>query len=116
MNDERVQILRMVQEGKVSPEEAAKLLDALEQPDAKQGARQKARYVRIVIVDGNRTQTIAVSAAVAKWLLQLPGGLIVQTPGGLTPEVLADAIANGSLGKVFEAENGDQRVEVWLEA
>jgi hypothetical protein len=118
MNDERVQILRMVQEGKVSPEEAAKLLDALEQPEAKAGARQKPRNVRFLVVDGNSKATMTLSIGVAKWLLQLPFGmgLVFKGPEGVTSDVLLDALDTGTIGKVFEAEQGKQRIEVWLDA
>lgn len=117
MNAERLQILRMVQEGKVSPEEAAKLLDVVGEPDSKDGARQKPKNVRVVIVEGRRTQTVTVGVGMVKWLLTLPA--MILPFGGADArhrEALLDAIAGGTIGKVFEVEEGNSRVEVWLEA
>lgn len=116
MKDERLQILRMVQEGKLSPEEAARLLEAVEQPAARtEGPR--ARHVRVRIVDGGKVSQISVGTGVARWLLALPGALQVDLGSSrLDTEALAQAIETGAPGKVFEAEDGRRRVEIWLES
>jgi hypothetical protein len=118
MNDERIQILRMVQEGKVSPEEAAKLLEALEQPEGKGGARSKAKSLRILIQEGSKTQNITLGIGLVRWMLHLPGLMFVLTgsEGKLDQDVLQGAIEHGLVGKVFEGEEGQRRIEVWIDA
>jgi hypothetical protein len=119
MNDERIQILRMVQEGKVSPEEAAKLLEAVEQPEGKGGtAKAKPKSLRILIRDGARTQNIMLGVSLVKWILHLPGLLFILTgnEGQLDKDILQGAIDSGFIGKVFEGEEGSRRVEVWIDA
>jgi hypothetical protein len=112
MNEERLQILRMVQEGKVSPEEAAKLLEAVEQPDGKGGPRQKPKHVRIVIQEDRRTHTVTIGLGMAKWFLTLPW---LTTYPSIDRDHLLAEIERGTIGKVFEAEEGTDRFEIWLE-
>ena len=110
MNNERLQILKMVQEGKVSPEEAAKLLEAVEQPDAK---RQKPKNIRLLITEGTKTQTLALSLGLAQWLLKIPAATHL---GVFDKEQILEAISRGAAGKVLEAEEGNKRFEIWLDA
>ena len=54
MNDDRMQVLKMVQEGKITPEEAAKLLSALEdgnRPPGRPAGDGKNRWFRVRITD-----------------------------------------------------------------
>ncbi|HYF93901.1 MAG TPA: hypothetical protein VD969_16935 [Symbiobacteriaceae bacterium] len=111
MNDERLQILRMVQEGKVSPEEAAKLLEAVEQPE---GKRQRPKSVRLLIVEGGRTQMLSLNLGLVQWLFRLPAaGFHV---GVFDKEAILEAISKGTVGKALEAEEGNRRFEIWLDA
>ena len=111
MNDERLQILKMVQEGKVSPEEAAKLLEAVEQPETK---RPKPKSVRLVIVEGGKTATVVLSVGLVQWLLKLP--MTVLQIGTYDKDAVLEAITRGNVGKVLETEEGNKRFEVWLDA
>lgn len=115
MSDERLQILHMVQEGKISPEDAGKLLDALEQPRQAAGG-PKPTHIRVQVNDGGRTMKFSVGIKMATWLLGLPW--ILDFGGGkqnLDKEVLMEAITHGRVGKVFEATEGKQQVEIWLD-
>lgn len=111
MSDERLQILKMVQEGKVSPEEAAKLLEAVEQPDPK---RPKPKNVRLAIMEGTKTQQIVLNLSLVQWLFKLPTTAI--SMGVFDKEAILEAISRGTPGKVLEAEEGNRRFEIWLDA
>jgi len=110
MNNERLQILKMVQEGKVSPEEAAKLLEAVEQPDAK---RPKPKAVRLMISEGGKTSQLVLNIGMVQWLFRLPGTVL--TIGKYDKDGVLAAITQGAPGKVLEAEEGNKRFELWLD-
>lgn len=121
--NEKLQILKMVQEGKITVEEASKLLDALEKPNK---------------------ETLGISTSPAKWLkirikdedsskvnVTLPISLInlgLKLGSKFSPELKASglseddlneiftAIKNGETGKIvdIQGENGEM-VEVTIE-
>lgn len=111
MNDDRLQILKMVQEGKVSPEEAAKLLEAVEQPESK---RPKPKSVRLVIMEGTKTQTVILGLGLVQWILKLPTTAFYV--GVFEKDDILAAIEKGTVGRVLEAEEGNRRFEIWLDA
>ncbi|MDF2627759.1 MAG: hypothetical protein K0R39_1590 [Symbiobacteriaceae bacterium] len=110
MNNERLQILKMVQEGKVSPEEAAKLLEAVEQPDAK---RPKPKVVRLMIMEGSKAGQLVLNIGMVQWLFKLPGTMIQL--GAYDKDAILEAISRGTPGKVLEAAEGNKRFEIWLD-
>lgn len=117
MNDERLQILSMVQEGKISPEDAARLLDALEQPrQAPIAGGPRPAHIRVQVNDGGKTMKFSVGVKMATWILSLPW--VLEFGSGqpnLNKEMLTEAITNGRVGKVFEATEGRQHIEIWLD-
>jgi hypothetical protein len=121
MKSERLQILNMVQEGRVSPEEAAKLLEALEQPAAapKRGAAvSRPTHVRLVTREGGKNRSFSVGIGLARWVLHLPGALIQWQDGDRKVDlsILLQAIEDGFVGKVMEANEGSNHIEIWLDA
>ena len=117
MSDERLQILRMVQEGKVSPEEAAKLLEALEQPDKKRGAPLP-RTVRITVIEGKRQRNISFPYGFVETLVRLPKVMNINLTTDVGPvdrDKLLTAITSGAVGKVFTVDEGQTRLEFWIE-
>lgn len=116
MNPERLQILRMVQEGKVSPDEAAKLLDALETPAARP-VGPRPTHVRIAVTeDGRRTKNFSVGISLVSWALEFAGRISIAVGGHqFDRETLEDAISRGITGKVFAASEEGRRVEIWLD-
>lgn len=114
MNGERLQILRMVEEGKLSAEEAAKLLEALEQPGAKsEGA--KARSLRILVNDGTKTHNISLAIGMVRWLLEVPGFAFEVGGQQVQRQAILQAIDQGTPGKVFDAEDGKYRLTIFVE-
>lgn len=119
MSDERLQILKMVQDGKVSAEEAAKLLEALEQPTPKGKAPGgQPKHLRLEYSEGGKRSSFSVGVGLVTWALKLfPLSMDVN---GIAQKVdrqqILDAIQNGTVGKIFEAEEGRDRLEIWLDA
>lgn len=114
MSEERLQILKMVESGKLSAEEAAKLLEAVD--SSPPGAR--ARTIKIRVTEPNRkVNNISVSLGMADWLIRWFGNWLHVDIGGSELDVakLREAIREGRPGKAMEVEEDGRRVEVWLE-
>lgn len=126
MNEERLQILKMVQQGTITAEEAAKLLGALDDSargparDAPQG---NARWIRVRITDqntGKKKVNVNIPMGVAEAAVRLGarfGTHKVPEMGDLDLNEILTAVRTGNFGKVVDiddAESGDH-VEVYVE-
>lgn len=114
MSDERLQILKMVEEGKVSAEEATKLLDALGN-GTKVGKGPKATHVRVHFVDGKRVSDFSIGVGLARWVLSLP---VINVEFGnvrLDADQLVRFIEGGATGKVMEFTEENKTLEIWLD-
>lgn len=135
--EERMKILTMLQEGKITAEEAAQLLDAINQGSAPAGPRRqsgaasagpaetpgapgrKPRWLRIRVTDSNSSHP--------KVNLRLPvsmvgiglkmGARFAPEIEGVAPDQLMQMIEDGEVGEivdVYDEEEGEH-VEVFLE-
>jgi hypothetical protein len=123
--EERMQILKMVAEGKISAEEGAKLLAALEPTTTKKETRSTtdgpsaARWFRVRVTD--------LETGKNKVNVNLPMSLVdVGTRMGarFAPELedmdfndIIEQIKSGAQGKIVEVEDmeGGERVEIYVE-
>jgi len=132
--EERLQVLEMVASGKISPQEAANLLEAMEGTGrAEKGAGKKGRFLRVKVWD-NATNKPVVN-------VNLPIGLVKWGLGfakwGMkmgqahSPELknanvdwdsvdwdsISTLIEEGAEGKIVEVidEKDNKRVEVWVD-
>ena len=123
--EERMQILRMIEEGKISAGEGAELLRALEEKkDGGQAAEplrgaSKPRWFRVRVTD--------VKTGRSKVNVNIPMGLVnvgIRMGARFAPEMegfaydeLMDAIRSGQQGKVIDiTDNEDgERVEIFVE-
>lgn|SRR5574341_731861 len=124
--EERLKILNMIAEGKISAEEGAKLLNALRQPKGKQRSPimtneegNQARFLRVRVTD--------LESGKVKVNVTLPIGLIevgMRMGARFVPEIaevdfeeIAEGIRSGLHGKIVDVEDHDdsEHVEVYLE-
>jgi len=121
--EERLQILKMVESGRISAEEGAKLLAALDQAGAKEGAEQPGsgarRWFRVRVTD-MRTGRNKVNVNIPVGLVHVGmrmGAKFVPDMAGVDFEELIAAIKQGAQGKVIDVENEDdgERVEIYVE-
>ncbi len=123
-SDERMKILKMVEEGKISAEEGAKLLAALRQAEKAAGDQAGrrpigGRWLRIRVTD--------VASGRSKASVQIPLGLIdagLKIGAHFAPEVegvdmtnVLEAVRSGVTGKiidVMDVEDGEH-VEIYVE-
>ncbi len=121
---ERMQILKMIEEGKISATEGAKLLAAMETAHRKErhhviGAPGKSRWFRVRVTD--------LSTGRAKVNVNIPMSLVnvgIKMGARFAPEVegveldeLMEAIRSGAQGKIIDVENAEdgERVEIYVE-
>ena len=121
--EERMKILKMIEEGKISAEEGAKLLSALTESrksaSGAQAATGDARWLRIRVTD--------TSTGKAKVNVNLPIGLInvgLKLGARFSPDVdeeqmeaLAEALKSGLSGKIIDVTDEDdgEHVEIFVE-
>jgi hypothetical protein len=122
LKEERMQILKMIEDGTITADEGAKLLAALEE-GASKGEQiapgGQARWMRIRVTDLNTGR--------AKVNVNLPMGLVslgVKMGARFAPEMedinldeVIQAIKDGAQGKIVEVEDEEdnERVEIYIE-
>jgi hypothetical protein len=120
-SEERLKILQMIQDGKISPEDGAKLLEALSRGAGRAGSRgpiaaDDGRYMRIRVTD-LVTGRAKVSVNLPLSLVSAGIGIAAKYVPGVEEEVLMEAIRSGMSGKIIEVieeEQGDH-VEIFIE-
>jgi hypothetical protein len=122
--EERMQILKMIEEGKISAKDGAELLRALdrdkeESPAEPMKGASAARWFRVRITDTNSGKN--------KVNVNIPIGLVnvgMKMGAKFTPEIegfnlndLMQAVRSGRQGKVMDvvSEDESERVEIFVE-
>ncbi len=128
-SEERMRVLRMIAEGKISAEEGARLLKALEKSSKKPGRRPSPGPSPAVDENGGRWMRLRVSdtgSGRTKVNMTLPLGLVsmgLQVGARFVPEVnnldvqqVRDALRSGVPGKILEVMDDDgELVEIFVE-
>jgi len=120
-SDERLKILKMIEEEKISAEEGARLLTALGKQERKRSAAptSESGWLRVHVTDLNSGKS-AVNVNVPMRLVNVGlrlGARFVPDMEGLDVEELAEALRQGVTGKIIDVidEDEGQRVEVYVE-
>lgn len=123
-SEERLKILQMIQDGKISAEDGAKLLSAISQNAQAQKTRtssrnRESRYMRVRVTDVNSGKT--------KVSVNLPLGLVdagLNIASNFMPDMSADAtedirdaIHEGLTGKIVDVmdEDDNEHIEIFIE-
>lgn len=125
LSSERMQILKMVEEGKITAEEGARLLAALaEGARAERGrttgeAGGKARWFRVRVTDlatGRDKVNVNIPMGLVNVGVKM-GARFAPEMEGLDLEEITQAIQSGAQGKIVEAidEEDGERVEIFIE-
>jgi hypothetical protein len=117
--DERNHILRLVESGNVTAEEAAQLLDALEVKQEHADERKRKRTVRVRVTNlATNRQKASVTAPVSliEVTLRLATRLVPQIRGSALEDLLL-AIENGATGRLLDLQDLEEgeRVEIYAE-
>ncbi len=121
-SNERMKILKMIEEGKISAEEGTRLLEALGKqrrraPDSKEGGP---RWLRVRVTDsGSGKETIRVNLPIGLLNVGLRMGarFVPDIEQELAMEELIEALDQGVTGKIVDIvdEEDGQRVEIFIE-
>jgi len=122
--EERMKILNMIREGKISAEEGAKLLSAL--GDSQKATRTSAtrstgepRWFRVRVTDmesGKTKVSVNIPFGLMEWGMQI-GAQFAPEVGELDFEQLKEALQSGVEGKVVDVidEEDGEHVEIFIE-
>jgi hypothetical protein len=120
LKQDRLQVLKMIEEGKISAAEGLRLLDAFEA--RREGEPSRGQWLRIKVTHlstGRSKATINVPLSLVETGLRfVPGGKVSFGPGGrVDVQELLEMIRSGQAGKLIEvmAEEEDARVEIFVD-
>jgi hypothetical protein len=127
-SEERLQILKMIQEGKISAEEGAKLLQALtagakadKRPTSPSGGpgSSDARWFRVRVTDlasGKSKVSVNIPMGLVNVAMKM-GARFAPNIDNVDYEEMMTAIKSGASGKIVDAtdEESGERVEIYVE-
>ncbi|HET9922051.1 MAG TPA: hypothetical protein VFQ30_19615 [Ktedonobacteraceae bacterium] len=119
--DERDRILRMVEAGKVTAEEAAQLLDALAEEREHPLDRSRSRTLRIRVTGLNpKQQKFQMAATIPVSLIRISlrlGSRLIPQLSNSALEDLLRSIEHGASGRLLDVQDLEegQRVEIFAE-
>jgi DUF4097 and DUF4098 domain-containing protein YvlB len=120
--EERVQILKMVEARKITPEEAAKLLETLEHASQQEEVRDKgksAHWFRVKVTDlhtGKAKVNVSIPMGLVNVGLRMGAKFAPDLDSSVIQEVL-DAAKSGQRGRIIEVEDEEsgEHVEIYAE-
>ncbi len=121
--EERMRILQMVQEGKISAEEGTKLLQALRQGEAQHApppsSVRSPRMLRVRITDmksGRTKVNVNIPLSLVNVGIKL-GARFAPNSANIDYDGIMEAIHKGASGVIADVEDHDsgEHVEVWVE-
>lgn len=120
--DERLKILKMIEEGKISADEGARLLAALGKQKQQRSVQQEGtpRWLRVRITDlqtGKESIRVNLPIGLVNVGLRMGARFVPEVEQELAMEELAEALQQGVIGKVVDIvdEEDGQRVELFIE-
>lgn len=118
MNEERAKILQMISEGKITAEEGARLLAAL-QGQPKSARSESGRWFRVRVSDretGRIKVNVNLPLALVSVATKMGARFSPNVEGFDWNEIMA-AIREGASGKLVEVEDneGSEKVEVFVD-
>ncbi|MDE0142545.1 MAG: hypothetical protein OXI80_02545 [Caldilineaceae bacterium] len=124
--EERMRVLKMIEEGKISAKEGARLLSALGKSDeqarrqrgtAEAGAEGGGRWLRLRVSD-TRSGKTRVNLTIPIGLVNMGlavGARFVPDVAELDVEEIRDALRSGLNGKILEVHDEEELVEIFVE-
>lgn len=127
MNEEKMMILKMLQDGKISADEAAKLLESVDAggiktkkaPIVDESQKVQGKFFRVLITDTD-TGKARVNIRIPLSMLGIGakfGAQFAPQVDGIEQEQIMEAIHNGQVGKILDVYHDDdgEHVEIFIE-
>jgi len=127
ITEERMQILKMLEQGRITADEAAKLLAALEIGDKKTGRSDRAtaitgpeaKWLRVRITDkasGRQKVSVNLPIGLVNVALKM-GAKFAPDVVGLNMTQINEALQNNSQGRIIDVEDDttNERIEIFVE-
>jgi len=123
MDQERIRILQLLKEGKISVDESLKLLEALEAGEPREVPQTKPRWMRIRITELGKDKPkvmLNLPIALVDWALKT-GGKIANLSGtdlngmGVNLDELRFALTQGMRGKIVDVVDEEEKTQVEIE-
>jgi len=118
-NDDKLRILKMLEEKKITAEEAARLLDAMKTTE---GGDYKNRFLKVRVWKAGSEKAkvnVTLPISIVKWGLKMAPEHAKASiaDADIDLKVIQDALEKGVTGKIVEVEDDEkgEHVEVWLE-
>lgn len=123
MNEEKLKILKMLEEKKISSQEAMHLLETLENLEAKDAhEKERSKTLKIRVYEGNLTEpkvNVNIPLGWFKLIKPLIAGKIKEKfkekGYDIDMEKIYDSIQSGEIGKIVDVQDGDEKVEIYIE-
>ncbi|HID11401.1 MAG TPA: hypothetical protein EYP17_08895 [Candidatus Latescibacteria bacterium] len=117
MKEERLRVLKMLEEGKISVEEAAKLLEALEAPQEEPSAEGKAKWLRVRVAGADEQVNVNLPLSLAKLALRFipKEAKVKMEERGVDLEQILGELSQVKIGKLVEVRDGEDLIEVWID-
>ena len=120
MDDERLQILRMLEQGTISAEDAARLLDALDEPPATPDKPAEGKKLRIRVTD-RETHKKKVNLSIPLGLAKIAAKFVPPkakkklADEGVDVDTVVAQLLTENIGKVVDIEADNELVEISIE-
>ncbi len=119
MNDEKMKILKMIEDGTITSEEGLELIEALESKNEVINVRKKSnRWLKIKVTEGESAKVnISIPFVLAKAGLKLGQKYSKKSEAldGIDFDEIIDSVKNGAEGKLVEVKDGNELVEIYVE-
>ena len=119
MNDEQDRVLRLLEEKKITAEEAAKLLDAIR---GNAGGEKRNRYVKVRVFDRGSDRAkvnVTLPIGLVKWGMNfIPAEAKAKIEEQeIDMKMISEALEKGITGKIVDVDEDEHgnHVEIWLE-
>jgi hypothetical protein len=117
MNEERMRILKMLEEKKITAEQAEKLLESLGEPASGSG-----KFLKVKVWDMNRDKlkvNVTIPLSLVKWGMRFvpESAQVKMRAKNIDLEAVTQAIDKDLSGKIVEVDDEDEgeHVEVYIE-
>jgi hypothetical protein len=124
MNEEKMKILKMLEEKKVSSAEAMELLEALSRLEGREARPVKSggRFLKIRVCEGDSPEAkvnvnipMAWSRFMAPFIEQKIARKLKEKGCEMDMKKISEALEAGEVGKIIDINTGDNKVEISIE-